>query len=236
MSTNTITIKRYNHRMHPCTTEQKKDLLKYLVELYAHKSILIVSDANTTVTDLEDKNMTLCDDDGLQTMEKRQWDVVISFDLPAVADDYLARVSHAKEMALVIADEKEQEKLFLIETAIGKNLTRDIIEAFAKKEEVKSPTANNEKDDKRWDMPKKGPRKSYDKKPAYPNDTKKKFDSHYIGDDKDGKPQFTGKTNDRNHRYDGTPKTEQEKRDNPKNKRAKKSITVKSLKKSEDDA
>ena len=227
MSSNSITIKRYNHRMHPCTTSKKQELLKHLVESYQGKSLLIISDANSTTIELEDKDMTLCDDDGLSKMQDRQWDVVISFDLPSVAEDYLSRVSHATEMALVIADEKEQEKLFLIETALGKNLTRESIEGFNTEEIPKSP----KRDEKRWEKPQRDTKST-----SYPAKEKsKKFDSKYIGDDENGKPMFSGKTKDRNHRYDGTPRTEEEKRANPKVKRAKKSISVKSLKPSESD-
>lgn len=232
MSSQQITIKRYNHRLHPCKTKQKKEMLKYLVELYADKSIVVVSDANNTTIEIDDKNMTLCDDDGLKAMSQRRWDVLISFDLPSVADNYLLRASYATQMALVIADPQEQEKLFLIETALGKNLTREKIEAFTEKEEVKNIATPQNRDDKRWNMP----NKSDDKKTGKSTHPKKKFDSRYLGDDEKGKPMFSGKTNDRNHRYDGTPKTEQEKRDNPRKKRTKKSITVKSLKKTEDKA
>ena len=41
-------------------------------------------------------------------MDKRQWDVLISFDLPKVSEDYLSRLNHTKEIALILNDEKEE--------------------------------------------------------------------------------------------------------------------------------
>lgn len=61
-----------------------------------------------------------------------------------------------------------------------------------------------------------------------------KEESKYLGKDDNGKAIFSGKTRDRNHRYDGTPRSETEKRETYKPKKKGKSITVKSLKPKED--
>lgn len=222
MSSTHPTIKRYNHRMHPCTTSQKQDLLKHLVNFYKDKSILVISDANTKVTEIEDKNMTLCDDDALRDMGMRKWDVVISFDLPKDPHEYLKRPPFANIMALIIADEKEQGGLFLIETLLGKNLTRETIEGFGEALVETKKERPREQEDSRWNMPKKEHKKRSN---PYSN----KRNATYIGKDDNGKAIFSEKSKDRNHRYDGTPRSEEEKRAKGDSKRPKRSISVTSL-------
>lgn len=217
------TIKRYNHRVHPCSTEQKQNLLKHLVDFYKDKSILVISDANTKVTEIEDKNMTLCDDDALREMGDKKWDVLISFDLPKDPQEYIDRLPFATIMALIIADDKEQQTLFLIETLLGKNLTRETIEDFADLNIEAKQMGMKAQEQKRWNMPQKP-----NDKPSKPYDKKK--NATYIGKDENGKPLFSAKSKDRNHRYDGTPRTEEEKRAQATSKRPKRSINVNSLK------
>ena len=130
MSKTAISVKRHNHRIYHCDTERKQELLKHLVDQYKDKSVLIISDANTTTTDLEDKELTLSDDDGLSQMSKRKWDVLISFDLPSDPKVYINRASHAKIMALVIADEQDQLSLYPIETLLGKTISKETIPGF----------------------------------------------------------------------------------------------------------
>jgi len=126
----TISIKRHNHRVHTCQTAQKQDLLKHLTSLYEGKSILILSCANKKTTIIEDKNLTLCDDAGLKELEQKSFDIVISFDLPDDAADYLARLPFAKEMALLLVDEKEETALYQIELLLGKVISREAIDGF----------------------------------------------------------------------------------------------------------
>ena len=148
-------IKRHNHRVHTCEKARKQELLQHLITLYTGKSILVISSANTTTTEIEDKNLTLSNDSELAKMDKRQWDVLISFDLPKVSEDYLPRLAHTKEIALILIDEKEETRLYPIETLVGKNLPREIIAGFEpkplipKREEYKSaphrPTASQKR-------------------------------------------------------------------------------------------
>jgi hypothetical protein len=133
-------IKRHNHRVHACEKSRKQELLQHLITLYAGKSILVVSSANTTTTQIEDKNLTLSNDDELAKMDKCQWDVLISFDLPKVSQDYLARLEHTNEIALIMIDANEQTLLYPIETLVGKNLPREIIPGF----EIKAPVVKRE--------------------------------------------------------------------------------------------
>jgi hypothetical protein len=130
MSETKISIKRHNHRVHTCQTSQKQDLLKHLTSLHEGKSILIISSANKKTTILEEKNLTLCDDAGLKDLEQKSFDILISFDLPSNAADYLERVPFAKEMALLLVDEKEETALYQIELLLGKVITREAIKGF----------------------------------------------------------------------------------------------------------
>ncbi len=137
MSTTPSTVKRHNHRIHPCETSKKQELLKHLTTLYSEKSVLIISSANSGTTEIEDKNITLSNDDSLQELKDRQWDILISFDLPANAEDYLTRFARAKEMALILFDDKEQTRLYPIEKLLGKNIMQEVIKGFERKVEAK---------------------------------------------------------------------------------------------------
>jgi len=132
MSETKISIKRHNHRAHTCQTAHKQDLLKHLTSLHEGKSILIISSANKKTTILEDKNLTFCDDTGLKDLEQKSFDILISFDLPTNAADYLNRVPFAKEMALLLVDEKEETALYQIELLLGKVITREAIDGFGR--------------------------------------------------------------------------------------------------------
>lgn len=133
MSTAQSTVKRHNHRIHPCETSKKQELLKHLTTLYNDKSVLIISSANSGTTEIEDKKITLSNDLSLQELADRQWDVLISFDLPTNAEEYLTRFARAKEMALILFDDKEQTLLYSIEKLLGKNIKQEIIKGFEPK-------------------------------------------------------------------------------------------------------
>jgi len=137
MSATPSTIKRHNHRIHPCETSKKQELLKHLTTLYSDKSILIISSANAGTTEIEDQKITLSNDAALEGLKGRQWDILISFDLPAKAEEYLTRFACAKEMALILVDEKEQTLLYPIEKLLGKNIKQEIIKGFEPKAEKK---------------------------------------------------------------------------------------------------
>lgn len=137
MPTTQSTVKRHNHRIHPCETSKKQELLKHLTTLHSDKSVLIISSANSGTTEIEDKKITLSNDLSLQELADRQWDILISFDLPAKAEDYLTRFSRAKEMALILFDDKEQTLLYPIEKLLGKNIKQEIIKGFEPKAKAK---------------------------------------------------------------------------------------------------
>lgn len=184
-------IKRHNHRVHACEKSRKQELLQHLITLYAGKSILVVSAANTTTTQIEDKNLTLSNDEELAKMDKRQWDVLISFDLPKIPQNYLARLEHTNEIALIMIDANEQTLLYPIETLVGKNLPREVIPGFEIKAAPAKPEAYRPAPHRPTASQKREEQKETQKKESYK---------------KENKPS------QRNHRYDGTIRSEDEKR------------------------
>ncbi len=137
MSAISSTIKRHNHRIHPCETSKKQELLKHLTTLYPNQSILIISSANAGTSEIEEQKITLSNDSSLKELGDRQWDILISFDLPVKPEDYLTRFACAKEMALILMDTKEQALLYSIEKLLGKNIKQEIIKGFEPKTEIK---------------------------------------------------------------------------------------------------
>lgn len=185
MSEPILSFKRHNHRLLTCENARKQELLKHLIAQYSDQKVLIISAANTTTTEVEGKAVTLSNDAGLAKMSKRKWDILISFDLPNDPADYVKRLAHAKEMALIIADEKkEKDLLYPIEALIGRTITREIISGFEEKINVI---------------------RSEETKPKHrPTSSQKRAEEK--------KPYESKKPSQRNHRHDGTLRSESEKR------------------------
>lgn len=226
-----LTIKRQNHRIHPCDAARKNELLSYLATRYNNKKILVVTEGSTQAVVLPNTaNITLTDDAALAS--SGEYDLLISYDLPEKALVYMARIAKAREFALVLMDAEEQKRLYPIETLLGRTIIQEVIEGFEpsfgiaaekkEKEEAKARrAARDETTTQRDARPKRDfkPRSqstdtdkkgSRDEKPRdrwAKNDKKPRF----IGKDENGKPIFEGKTRDRNHYIDGTPRTEAEK-------------------------
>lgn len=192
MPSTAISFKRHNHRIYPCESARKQELLKQLLELHSDKSILIISTDNTSTTEVEGKNITLSNDAGLAEMSERKWDILISFEVPSIPADYITRLSCATQMALLIADEtKEQKQLYPIEALLGRTITRETLSGF----EPKVPMVNRDPDYK----PKENHRPTASQK-------REEELNPYKSKSDDKKPS------QRNHRHDGTIRTEGEKR------------------------
>ncbi len=84
------------------------------------------------------------------------------------------------------------------------------------KDERRPRYEERKRDDKR-----SGDRKPFDNKEKKSWENKPKRPSKYIGTDENGKPMFSGKTGERNHRHDGTPRTEEEKAEMRRRKKSK---------------
>ena len=136
----TNSVKRHNHKVHPCTSERKQNLLKHLSSDYEGKKILVLSKANTTTTQIEDKNLTLSNDAGLKDFKEGSFDVLISFDLPSDVDTYMKRLAYTSTIAIILVTDKEESLLYPIETQLGKNLPREVVPGF---EVLKSTKTKN---------------------------------------------------------------------------------------------
>lgn len=214
MSVDTILIKRHNHRVHPCDRSQKLALLKHLIALHADKEILIIADQNIDALEeqLDADNVTCKSDSELLENPKVKCDMVISLDLSKDPETYIKRLNQTKTYALLLADDKDQQELYKIETLMKRTLTKEVIADFEPASYIKDREAANDLK----------ARQEYNKQNQEERDEKRKKasaklkkESKYLGKDEDGKPIFSGKTGERNHRYDGTAKSEDEKRENP---------------------
>jgi hypothetical protein len=164
-------------------------------------------------------NVTILSDDELKDSTKT-YELLISYDLPATPTLYINRLFCATEMALILLDVNEQKKLYPIETVLKRVIKQEIIEGFeyeeikkmkiAKEKPVREYEFKKEYDDKpkrEYDKSKKSdkPRKSDDEK-AKQWEKKDKSKNKFLGKDENGKGIFSGKSGERNHRHDGTPK------------------------------
>ena len=215
MSVDNIIIKRHNHRVHPCDRSQKLDLLKHLIALHADKEILILSDHDISALDeqLDADNITLKSDAELLEDPKVKCDMIISLDLAKDPESYVKRLNQTNTYALLLADDKDQQELYKIETLMKRTLTKDVIENFEPASYLKDREEAKDLKERQEYNRKNQEERDEKRKNAW---AKQKKESKYLGKDEDGKPMFSGKTGERNHRHDGTARTEDEKRENPK--------------------
>ena len=235
MSEQNITLKRHNHRVHPCPNEKKEALLKLLLEKNVDKNIFVVTAAKSELTS-QQANVTFLSDEELNQSPELQCDLLISYDLPLKSLQYMNRLSHTTTYALVLVNSSEEKLLHPIETLIGRTIMQENIEGFSEvkfnkqaqpvkkdsKEERKRKFLADDMDDEKsfkskspydtkkkkpWsdkakisydDSSEEGEKKSWDKKP--------KKENKYLGRDESGKAKFSGKSGERNHHFDGTPK------------------------------
>ncbi len=219
MSSTTITIKRFNHRVHPCDRSQKLALLKHLVALHSDKEIVIIAarDIAELEPELDADNVTLKSDKELIENTKFQCDMIISLDLAENPENYIKRLSQTKTFALLLADDKEQQELYEIETVMKRTLTKEIISGFEPLSYIQAEReAKNLKERQLVNTEKQAERDDKRARQQNAPSSKKREESKYLGKDENGKPIFSGKTRERNHRHDGTPKDASEKQFAPK--------------------
>jgi hypothetical protein len=198
------------------------------------------------------ENVQVLDDKTLVKSKDLTCDLLISLDIPTKATTYIDRLACTTNKALLLLNESEQNLLYPIETILGRVIKQDIINGFEyeAKEKAKTkarPTQKpmskkdiKEEAKKRYDKVNSEPKpkreyNSQDKKDFKKSDSsdkwakKKKEPNKYLGKDENGKALFSGKSGERNHRHDGTPK---DKYDAPK--KVGRKISITSLKKPED--
>ena len=223
-----ITIKPNNHRIHPCQSDKKIPLINEIISKNTDKKIVVVSsDSNDMLKEhIDFKNVSMLSDKELITDKDIVFEYLISYDLPDMAIVYMARVAKATQMAVVLLDESEYKRLYPIETLLGRTLKQEVITGYEPKtvekkvqDKTKPKKMNKEKikevAKKRYDLKTKAkPKKDFElnDKSQTPDKwkKKKKAPNKYLGKDENGKAIFSGKTGDRNHKYDGTPKDKYE--------------------------
>jgi len=249
MSTKQISIKPNNHRILQCPNHKKIELLNKLIKENSDSDILVVtsSDASEIIDNLEDKNIKVMEDRNLIKEKDLSCKFLISFDMPIKAIVYMARASCATEKAVMLLNESEQKLLHSIETLLGRVIKQESVEGFfyeveAKKEETPSKykklsksqiteIAKKRHEDATVEKKKSDKPKNDFKKDDSSNkwEKKKKAPNKFLGKDENGKAMFSGKSGERNHRYDGTPR---DRYDAPK--KVGKKINIKARKPKED--
>ena len=240
----TLSIKPNNHRIYQCPQDKKIELLNKIIADNAGVDIIVVTanDADIIKNSLENQDIRVFEDKELVKNKELKSAIVIGFDMPIKDIVYIARASRATEKSFMLLDESEQNELHFIERLLGRAIKQEKVEGFeyivVKKEIQTKPKKPLSKDDikevakKRYEKSTKEPKKSYDK-PKKKDDRwakKKKAPNKFLGKDENGKAIFSGKTGDRNHRYDGTPR---DKYDAPKV--TGKKINIKALKPKKED-
>lgn len=130
MLSSTATLKRHNHRVHPCETEKKQELLGLLLSQNVGKNTLVIS-CDTIQESKISTNVTFINDADLLKSPELMAELVISYDLPDKAISYMARIAHSTSHALILLDQEEEKLLYPIETLIGRTIMQESIEGFS---------------------------------------------------------------------------------------------------------
>ena len=242
----TSTLKRHNHRVHPCTIEKKEELLHQLLSQNSGKKIIVVTSEKSELR-TEQENVSIVSDKELYNNPELRCELLISYDLPEKAIVYMSRITKSDSHALVLLDASEEKLLHPIETLNGRTIMQEPIEGFSperidktaqptkpdselREERKRAFVTRDEKPKREYkdkkpyeDRPKREysdkprgdkkpyedrPKKEYSDKPRgdkKPWEKKERKDNKFLGKDENGKAIFSGKSGDRNHRYDGTP-------------------------------
>jgi len=236
-----ISIKHNKHRAYPVSQDKKIDLVKKLISDNANKSIILVSALeNSELSDaISESNVKIIDDKTLYKDKELKAELLISFDVPEKSIVYISRLSHSTDTAYVLVLKEEEKSLYSVETLLGRAIKQEVLAEFSNVTQLKTPKEREEiKERKRQKnlkdetpvFKKREPSKE-DKAKAEQWEKKKKAPNKYLGKDEDGKAQFSGKSGDRNHSFDGTPK------DRPSYtipKKTGRSVTIKGLNKKDD--
>lgn len=217
----TLQIKPNNHRVYPCTQERKIELIKKIVEENKNFSVVVAcsKDAQSIAKSLDNTQITVIEDREFVTSDA-MYDLLISYDMPIKALVYPARVAKITKKAILLLEESDQAMLHSIEMLLGRAIKQEVIEGFGfieekKPQELQQPIRKMSKDKikevakkryeaKTQDTPKEENKKVHTTPEKWQK--KKKAPNKFLGYDENGKAKFSGKSGERNHRYDGKPK------------------------------
>jgi hypothetical protein len=144
------------------------------------------------------------------------------------------RISRTETFALILVNPSEERVIHPIETLIGRTIMQENIEGFSeiREEKVAQPTKKdfNPREERKKEFLSRNeekPKKEFkEKREQKPWEKKERKENKFLGKDENGKAIFSGKSGERNHRYDGTPKTKTPKLTGRK-------ISIKAIKKGE---
>jgi len=227
MPADTISIKPNNHRIYQCPNDKKPDLLNKLIQENPNADILVMCSKNLQQIKekLQNKDVHVVEDKELIKEKDLTCEYLISYDMPIKAIVYMARVSKATQKAVMFLDESEQKELHAIETLLGRAIKQDRIAGFEylqkESKKVFDPKRKKLSKDEIKEVAKKRYENSTQEKPKFDKSKrdfrsddkkddkwakKKKSPNKFLGKDENGKAIFSGKSGERNHRHDGTPR------------------------------
>lgn len=211
MSNTSISIKHNNHRIHPCKNDKKLELLNLLISKNSGQSIVVVSSNNLNIIKdaLDNKSILVKNDEEIMKTPELTYEILISYDLPLTAIEYLARAAHATQKALILLDSHEQNTLYPIETLLGRTIKQEIIFGFEpeviieKKTAFTKSTKSQEKAEAQREFKPRDDKREFkprgDKKEFKPRDDKKEFKPKY--DKSDRKPFDKDKKDEKKGSY-----------------------------------
>lgn len=202
-----VALKRKHHRLLLCKDTKKKDLLAKLIFENEGKRIAVAVFDDAESIYVPEGIALLMDGDPCEAA----FDLLISYDLPADPQLYFSRLALTEATALTLMGESDQPHLLAIETLLGRAISQERPEGYAPELPAQSAPklkqkriAKRDERSPREKRPEKAPFKK-NSKPGEKRAPKASGVSRFIGLDENGKPQFTGKTGERNHRHDGKP-------------------------------
>ncbi|MDP3301788.1 MAG: hypothetical protein Q8S36_07465 [Sulfuricurvum sp.] len=207
------TIKRQNHRIHPCNTARKTELLNFVISQNPARSILIVTSNDSKTIDVaQTKEITIVSDNDLAQPSETMYDIVISYDLPDKAIIYMTRYARAKEFAIILLGSEDQKNLYAIETLFGRTITQEPITGFEpnfgiaveqkNKEEMAAQRAKREEErnaprPKREFKPRRDDaRPDFKREDRGPRDDKRPERKPYEGNKDDSRGEFKPRRDD----------------------------------------
>ena len=234
-------IKHNKHRAYPVSNDKKIDLVKKLISDNSNKSIILVTELNNPelADTINDSSITIIDDKTLYKDKELKADLLISFDVPDKSIVYISRLSHSTDTAYVLVTKDQEKLLYSVETLLGRAIKQEVLKEYSDVTQLKTPQereaikARKREKNLKDETPvfkNREPSKE-DKAKAEQWEKKKKAPNKFLGKDETGKAQFSGKTGDRNHSYDGTPR---ERKEYKIPKKTGRSVTIKGLNKKED--
>lgn len=133
MATSLPALKRHNHRVHPCEDGRKNELLSFLLERESGGTVLVVAGAfpEKISESLASETVTFVTDDAIASLEGKTFDLVLSYDLPESVETYLERLKLAGKQAAILLETQRRDRLYPIETFLGRTVREEIIEGFA---------------------------------------------------------------------------------------------------------